>query len=38
MRKILEYLNNSGVLKNKGYIYEFNNEMMIEILETSKEE
>ena len=37
-RKILEYLNNSGVLKNKGYIYEFNNDVIIEALEKLKDE
>lgn len=37
-RKILEYLNNSGILKNKGYIYEFNNDTIIEALELLKDE
>lgn len=37
-RKILEYLNSSGILKNKGYIYEFNNDTIIEALEMLKEE
>lgn len=37
-RKILEYLNSSGILKNKGYIYEFNNDIIIGALEMLKEE
>ena len=37
-RKILEYLNDSGVLKNNGYIYEFNNDIIINALETLKNE
>lgn len=37
-RKILEYLNNSGILKNNGYIYEFNNDIIIEALEVLKKE
>lgn len=37
-RKILEYLNNSGILKNDGYIYEFNNDIIINSLERLKEE
>ena len=37
-RKILEYLNNSGILKNKGYIYEFNNDIVIEALGLLKDE
>lgn len=37
-RKILEYLNSSGILKNKGYIYEFNNNIIIEALEILKKE
>lgn len=37
-RKILEYLNNSGVLKNNGYIYEFNNDIIINSLEILKNE
>lgn len=37
-RKILEYLNDSGILKNNGYIYEFNKEVIIDALEILKEE
>lgn len=37
-RKILEYLNDSGILKNNGYIYEFNNDIIISALERLKEE
>jgi len=37
-RKILEYLNNSNILKNNGYIYEFNNEKIVSALEILKEE
>lgn len=37
-RKVLEYLNNSGILKNQGYIYEFNNEIIINSLEILKNE
>lgn len=37
-RKILEYLNISGVLKNNGYIYEFNNDIIITALKILKEE
>lgn len=37
-RKILEYLNNSGILRNNGYIYEFNNDIIINALESLKEE
>lgn len=37
-RKILEYLNSSGILKNNGYIYEFNNGTIISSLEKLKKE
>ncbi len=37
-RKILEYLNDSKILKNNGYIYEFNNDIVINALERLKEE
>lgn len=37
-RKILEYLNSNGVLKNNGYIYEFSNEVIIRSLELLKME
>lgn len=37
-RKVLEYLNNSGILKNNGYIYEFNNDVIINSLEMLKNE
>lgn len=37
-RKILEYLNSSGILKNNGYIYEFNNDIIVEALEVLKKE
>ena len=37
-RKVLEYLNNSGILKNSGYIYEFNNDVIINSLEMFKNE
>ena len=37
-KKILEYLNNSGILANDSYIYEFNNDTIINALEILKEE
>ncbi len=37
-RKVLEYLNNSGILRNNGYIYEFNNDVIINSLEMLKNE
>ena len=37
-RKILEYLNSSGILKNNGYIYEFNKDLIINALEVLKKE
>ena len=37
-RKVLEYLNDSGVLKNSGYIYEFNKEVVLSSLKHLKEE
>lgn len=37
-RKILEYLNKSGILNNNGYIYEFNNNVVINSLENLKNE
>ena len=37
-RKILEYLNDSGILKNNGYIYEFNNDIVINALQILKKE
>ena len=35
-KKILEYLNDSDILKNDGYIYEFNDEIIIDGLERLK--
>lgn len=37
-KKILEYLNTSKILKNDGYIYEFNKEIIIQSLEILKQE
>lgn len=37
-RKILEYLNSSGILKNNGYIYEFNKDIIVNALEILKKE
>lgn len=37
-KKILEYLNSSSVLKNKGFIYEYSNDTIIEALEMLKVE
>ena len=37
-KNILEHLNESGILKNKGYIYEFSNNIIIQSLERLKEE
>ena len=37
-RKILDYLNNSGILKNNGYIYEFNDNIIVDALQTLKNE
>lgn len=36
--KILEYLNSSSVLKNKGYIYEYNKDIIVQALELLKKE
>ncbi len=35
-KKILEYLDTEGILKNDGYIYEFSNDLIIESLEKLK--
>lgn len=37
-KKILDYLNESGILPNNGYIYEFNKEIIIEALERLQRE
>ena len=37
-KKILEYLNNSQILLNKGFIYEFNNDIITGALEKLKQE
>ncbi len=37
-KKILEYLNNSQILLNKGFIYEFNNDIITGTLEKLKQE
>ncbi len=37
-RKILKYLDDSGILANSGYIYEFNNDIIIDALNVLKEE
>ena len=37
-KKILEYLNNSQILPNNGFIYEFNNDIVISALEKLKQE
>lgn len=37
-KKILEYLNDSGVIKNNGFIYEFNKDIIIAGLERLREE
>ena len=37
-KKILAYLNNSGILKNRGYIYEFSNDTIVDDLNILKKE
>ncbi len=37
-KKILEYLNNSSILKNEGYIYQYSNEVVLNALQLLKEE
>lgn len=37
-KKVLEYLNESDILKNNGYIYEFNKEKVIDALKILKKE